>query len=217
MVDLTPTEDLVLEVLAARHRLGETLWTFESRHAPAARRLEAKGLVNVIHGVVENTIRLSLTEQGKAACLSDDYTAPVLRTECPAFYILPDTAAYRVDCDRKRRHRGRHRVSFDYVADGGVTWFDDDEGAHGADPLNPVTHCPGTYPVPGTSFVHRCDRRQGHGAQPVPVHRTDLTGEGVGDNFYWTDSRAAHADGTSTACTADEPAECPHPGPEDPA
>lgn len=78
---LTPTEDLVMEVLAARYRLGEHLWTFDSRQRPAIRRLAARGLVNEIHGMVENSIRASLTDKGRALYVTADYVPPILRKE----------------------------------------------------------------------------------------------------------------------------------------
>lgn len=78
MVVLTPTEDLLLEVLAARYRLGETMWTFDKRHKTALEKLQARGLVSVMHGIVENTCRASLTEEGKAEHLSPTYKAPII-------------------------------------------------------------------------------------------------------------------------------------------
>jgi len=76
---LPPTQHLVLEVLGARHRLGENLWPFRSTLAPALRRLEQLGLVWTMHGSVENTVRAGLTETGKDAVLSDTYTPPAFR------------------------------------------------------------------------------------------------------------------------------------------
>lgn len=71
---LTPTEELILDVLAARYRLGETLWTFSSRHSKALDSLEAKKLISGMHGITENTLRASLTELGKKYALSSTYT-----------------------------------------------------------------------------------------------------------------------------------------------
>jgi len=76
---LPPTQFLVLEVLGARHRLGENLWPFRSTLAPALRRLEQLGLVWMMHGSVENTVRAGLTETGKDAVLSCEYTPPASR------------------------------------------------------------------------------------------------------------------------------------------
>lgn len=64
-IKLTPAEDLVLNVLAARWRVGEHLWTFDSNQKRWLDSLADKGLVNVMHGMVENTVRASLTEKGK--------------------------------------------------------------------------------------------------------------------------------------------------------
>ena len=66
----------MLEVLAARHRLGETHWTFPRSQSRIAEALAAKGLVNWQGGVVSGTIRVTLTDAGKAACLSDTYVSP---------------------------------------------------------------------------------------------------------------------------------------------
>lgn len=76
-VELTPTEDLVVEVLIARRRLGETLWTFDSKATRAIKSLEAKGIVNSMHGIVEKSIRASFTEAGFAKYCSYDYQAPI--------------------------------------------------------------------------------------------------------------------------------------------
>lgn len=73
---LAPTQYLVMEVLAARARLGETLWTFPSNVSDAIQSLERKGLVQPMHGIEPKTVRASLTEAGKAAALSATYSAP---------------------------------------------------------------------------------------------------------------------------------------------
>lgn len=74
---LTPTEGLVMEVLAARYRLGENLWTFDSRNVGTIRRLARKGLVEEIHGIVEHSVRAMLTEKGKEYYgLNKPYTPP---------------------------------------------------------------------------------------------------------------------------------------------
>ena len=66
---LTPSEDLALELLAARHRLGEPWWTFTTRQRRALVGLEAKGLINIMSSQTEGTIRAELTEAGRAAAL----------------------------------------------------------------------------------------------------------------------------------------------------
>jgi hypothetical protein len=75
----TPTQELILEVLAARHRLGEHLWTFDSRTRAAAEVLAKAGLIRVLDGSVEHTYRARLTEAGRAQQLIDDYESPPTR------------------------------------------------------------------------------------------------------------------------------------------
>ncbi len=73
----TTTEELALEVLGARRRLGEHLWTFSRQAQPALRKLEEKGLVNVLSGSIENTVRASLTKAGVKAAVSTSYQSPL--------------------------------------------------------------------------------------------------------------------------------------------
>ena len=77
VVLLTPTEDLILDVLVARYRLGENVWTFESRHKKALNQLQGRGFINVMSGIVEKTVRASLTEAGKKEYLSESYVSPL--------------------------------------------------------------------------------------------------------------------------------------------
>lgn len=79
MTDLTPSEDLAVEVLIARHRLGENFWTFEARHRPVLERLAAKGLVLVHNGTVQNTVRAELSQAGTEEFMVSHYVPPILR------------------------------------------------------------------------------------------------------------------------------------------
>jgi hypothetical protein len=75
---LPPVQYLILEVLAARYRLGEHLWTFPSiigRHVDA---LNAAGLVDRLNGITPKTVRARLTGKGLAAVLDDGYPLPDL-------------------------------------------------------------------------------------------------------------------------------------------
>lgn len=76
---LTPTQELLLEVLGARYRTGETLWTFDSKHKRKLEQLADMGLVNVMHGMVENSCRASLTEEGMKLVIDPVYVPPILR------------------------------------------------------------------------------------------------------------------------------------------
>lgn len=74
---LPPVEYLVMDVLAARARLGETYWTFPSRLRPAMRSLADRGLLWWKSGNVPHTIQAFLTEEGRSAVLYEGYTDPV--------------------------------------------------------------------------------------------------------------------------------------------
>lgn len=74
---LPPTQDLCMEVLAARYRLGEVLWTFDARCVKALDALASRGWVVVMSGNVEHTVRASLTDKGVEAWhLDRDYRSP---------------------------------------------------------------------------------------------------------------------------------------------
>lgn len=75
----TPTEELMMEVLAARYRLGENLWTFPTRSAfvKAANGLAGKGMVWWKHGVAQGTIQVFLTDEGKKNVLLEGYVSPL--------------------------------------------------------------------------------------------------------------------------------------------
>lgn len=73
---LTPSEELVLEVLVARHRLGETLWTFDARLTKQIESLADLGYVMPMNGVVEKTVRASLTPVGIKILVSESTFVP---------------------------------------------------------------------------------------------------------------------------------------------
>jgi DNA-binding MarR family transcriptional regulator len=70
------TQYLVMETLAARHRTGETHWTFPTKATPAVRRLEDVGLVRWKSGIVERTILVWMTDAGRDLFLMPGYEAP---------------------------------------------------------------------------------------------------------------------------------------------
>lgn len=82
---LTPTQELILDVLAARFRTGEILWTFGSRSRKAAEGLRDLGLVALMHGVVERTYRASLTKAGQDLVIAAEYTSPLDRAREKAY------------------------------------------------------------------------------------------------------------------------------------
>lgn len=74
---LTPKQSLTLELIAVRKRTGEELWTFGSSHKRTLEELEDLGLVHVMHGITEKTVRASITDTGWAAATSDTYRSPL--------------------------------------------------------------------------------------------------------------------------------------------
>lgn len=78
MADLPPTQYLVLEVLAARYRLGEPYWTFPRSLRPVLDALRDKGLIWWRHSPTPE-LQAYLTDAGKAEALSDTYRTPAAR------------------------------------------------------------------------------------------------------------------------------------------
>lgn len=77
---LPPTQQMVLEVLAARYRLGEHMWSFPSRLNAAGEALARLGMIAWVSHPAPYTRRAWLTDAGKAAVLLGDYEPPdVLR------------------------------------------------------------------------------------------------------------------------------------------
>lgn len=135
MSDLTPTEDLICEVLAARHRLGEPFWPVDRRHRRALDSLTAKGLVSYQSGWTPKDLRAQLTDKGRAVYLKDDYVAPALDPMCRSFYIGPLSNEQRVDCERERHGANKkHRTVMTMYRRSGkatestVKWTDDEAG-----------------------------------------------------------------------------------------
>jgi hypothetical protein len=76
---LPPTQYLIIDVLAARARVGERMWTFPRQLGRALRALEDAGWLDYKSGVVQDTYQAWLTDEGRAAALYDGYTAPSVR------------------------------------------------------------------------------------------------------------------------------------------
>lgn len=78
---LPPVWQLVLELLAARARCGEEVWTISKRAARSA-VLEAiettTGLIGWKAGIVEGTNIAWLTDEGRRVMLSANYRPPAL-------------------------------------------------------------------------------------------------------------------------------------------
>jgi hypothetical protein len=114
---LPPTQYLILEVLAARWRLGHQAWTFPARVNRYLDALAGLGLVGWKHGIVERSALAWLTEAGRAVALSDRYEPPVAPRRMVALcgrctrIIRRDTWGKWVDesgwrtCDGDRPHQ----------------------------------------------------------------------------------------------------------------
>jgi len=74
--ELPPTQYLILEVLAARARTSETLWTFPARLRSHIEQLADIGLIGWKAGVAPRTVMAWLTDAGKAATMSPPYVSP---------------------------------------------------------------------------------------------------------------------------------------------
>jgi hypothetical protein len=81
--DLTPSEDLLVDVLIARLRLGEAFWTFSNRHRPTAKSLEGKGLVSMDSGSSPGAFRVFPTPALKERWMQGTYVPPILATIKP--------------------------------------------------------------------------------------------------------------------------------------
>lgn len=76
---LSPMAELVGEVLAARYRMGETWWPFNTSCNVAIRKLEGLGLIVTMHGAVEKTVRCKLTAEGIEEFTMPEYEPPILK------------------------------------------------------------------------------------------------------------------------------------------
>lgn len=77
--EYTVTEELIMEVLTARRRTGETWWTFTKR-APitkALKSLEEKGFVTILSGQTNGTQRGQLSELGWNRWSDPKYMSPL--------------------------------------------------------------------------------------------------------------------------------------------
>lgn len=81
MSTLTVKETLAIEVLIARHRLGESLWTFDIGAEPTLDKLAKRGLVDVMGGVTEHTVRAMLSDKGRKKYMSKPYDSPALHRD----------------------------------------------------------------------------------------------------------------------------------------
>jgi hypothetical protein len=76
--DLPPLQYAVMEILAARYRLGHEVWTLDAKVYNTLRVLADKGLIGYQSGIVYKSYLAWLTDAGKDASLMDNYVPPIL-------------------------------------------------------------------------------------------------------------------------------------------
>lgn len=72
---LPPVQMLIMEVLAARFRLGENCWTFSSKLRPAMKALEGHTFIWYKEGTLSGTLLAGFLPCGLEASLSSSYVA----------------------------------------------------------------------------------------------------------------------------------------------
>ena len=77
LAKLTASQDLLVDLLVARTRLGEPFWPVSTKMTRSYHELKAKGYVSILSGHVEGTVRLMLTDQAKKELLSDQTFSPM--------------------------------------------------------------------------------------------------------------------------------------------
>lgn len=99
--DLPPTQYLIMEVLAARHRTGEHTWTFPTRLRPHLRHLATAGLIDWKAGTVHGTALAWLTDTGRSQALGADYTPPADRAPVRVVVVVNHrkNVVHGVTCD----------------------------------------------------------------------------------------------------------------------
>jgi hypothetical protein len=106
---LPAAQYLILETLAARHRLGEQWWTFPTRLRRQLRGLEELGWVSLMSSQSPGTVRARLTDDGLRSALGPNFVSPVDRALIQAAEdIIELTEGLRVrfgDQDPARRGR----------------------------------------------------------------------------------------------------------------
>lgn len=75
---LTASQALLVDLLTARHRLGEPFWPVDTKMTRSYHELKEKGYVSILNGHVEGTVRLMLTPAAVKELISEaTYTSPL--------------------------------------------------------------------------------------------------------------------------------------------
>ena len=78
-ISLPLTQELIVEVLIARYRLGELLWPFPTSAGKSLKALTDKGLIGYQSASTEGSYNVWFTAEGKKRYLSFNYVPPILR------------------------------------------------------------------------------------------------------------------------------------------
>lgn len=114
---LPPTQQLILEILTARARLGEPSWPFADRLGPAIAALKRLGLVENLGSVVNGHTRVEFTDAGRDRMLGSGYVSPIEKVRARATraedrygaLLLGATQAWAELLRREREHAGHGR------------------------------------------------------------------------------------------------------------
>lgn len=109
-VGLTPTETLILELLIARFRLGERVWTLDSTVRKQVESLASKGYVGELNGIVPQTVRAMLTEEAIARYLSYDYVPPIAIGNPALISVFKEVTAEAEVLKEKFAERDAHKA-----------------------------------------------------------------------------------------------------------
>lgn len=104
-VGLTPTETLILELLIARFRLGERLWTFDSTVRKQVESLAMKGYAHELNGIVPLTVRARLTDEAIGMFVSYDYVPPIAKGNPELTEVFKAVTAEAVELKQKFEER----------------------------------------------------------------------------------------------------------------
>ncbi|WP_422758739.1 hypothetical protein [Paenarthrobacter sp. C1] len=78
----------------------------------ALKRLQDKGLVNLLNRPTEKAIQVSLTDRGLVLGADPRVTESLNPATCQSFYIGPKSSEHQFHCDRKKNgHKGKHRYT----------------------------------------------------------------------------------------------------------
>jgi galactose-1-phosphate uridylyltransferase len=78
-VVLPLTQELIVEVLIARYRLGEVLWPFPNKAVKSLKALTDKGIIGYQSAPTQGSYNVWFTDKGKKDYLSFNYVPPILR------------------------------------------------------------------------------------------------------------------------------------------